>query len=173
MRLSVFALISQIPAYLFFKPFTEGKLYLNVFFTLVLGLLAIRLYDKIKDKYIKIIAVLIIALIAEILHMDYGAYGVLLIATFYVFRDQKAICILIASGLMIFHFLDRVPKFNAANIKLIKTNILASIFSISSLIPISLYNGKLGKSNKYLKIGFYLIYPVHLLIYYLFKVWFL
>lgn len=166
LRLSIFALISQIPAYLLFKPYLQGQLYLNIFFTLAFGLLAIRLYDKIKDKYIKILAVFIIAFIAEILHTDYGAFGVLLITSFYVFKDKKAINVLVATALILFHQLSKVPSFDVTHIKLIRMYLLAAIFNTIALLPISLYNNKLGPSNKYLKILFYLVYPVHLLAFY-------
>ena len=39
-----------------------------------------------------------------------------------------------------------------------------STYMIFSVIFIILYNGKLGLSNKYIKYGFYLYYPIHLLI---------
>ena len=77
-RLLLFAVISQIPAYLLFKPFLDGELYLNIFFTLALGLLAIRFYDKVENKLIAFVLVFLTALLANVLHTDYGMLGVLL-----------------------------------------------------------------------------------------------
>ena len=39
-------------------------------------------------------------------------------------------------------------------------------FGILALIPIWLYNGKLGKKNRVIQYGFYLFYPVHMLLLY-------
>ena len=66
-RLIVFGVISQIPAYLLFVGKSFNGLYLNIFFTLALGLLGIRIYDKIKSKYVSIPVILLLAVIAELL----------------------------------------------------------------------------------------------------------
>jgi len=47
LRLLVFALISQIPFSLFLSMYSDN-FYLNIFFTLLLGLLAITVYDKLN-----------------------------------------------------------------------------------------------------------------------------
>ncbi len=71
-RLLLLALISQIPAYsLFFN--NASTLYLNIFFTLALGLLSIRFFDKLKSKCLSYILVFSIAFLAEFLHCDFGA----------------------------------------------------------------------------------------------------
>jgi len=165
-RLSIFALISQVPAYLLFKPYLNGELYLNVFFTLALGLLAIRIYDKSKEKYVGVIAIIIIGLIADLLHTDYGFMGVLLISLFYIFRDKKVTLVLSSAFLLILHEMIKVPAFDALHVVYIKHYLLQAIFSVTALLPIALYNGKLGKSNKYIKLIFYFVYPVHLLIFF-------
>ena len=43
------------------------------------------------------------------------------------------------------------------------------IFAVLSLIPIWLYNGKKGLRSKALQYGFYVIYPLHLLVIYFVK----
>lgn len=50
LRLFVFALISQLPFMLFISTYSNA-FHLNVFFTLLLGLLAITIYDKL-DKVV-------------------------------------------------------------------------------------------------------------------------
>lgn len=45
--------------------------------------------------------------------------------------------------------------------------IAAQGFAVFSLIPIWLYGGRKGKSNKILQYGFYAFYPIHILIIYL------
>ena len=53
-RLFLFAIISQFPFMLFDSLFID-EFYLNVFFTLLLGLLSIFIYDKLNNKLIGII----------------------------------------------------------------------------------------------------------------------
>ena len=52
MRLLVLAVISQLPA---FSLFNSNSLYLNIFFTLALGLISIRFFDKIRNKSFRIV----------------------------------------------------------------------------------------------------------------------
>lgn len=90
----IFALISEIPYDLFkngmsFFPFDQ-----NVMFTLLIGLVALELLEKYKDhdqKYIiSFLIVFIITLIGTILFVDYGGKGVLMILSFYFFKDSKS-----------------------------------------------------------------------------------
>src|SRR5699024_9839132 len=76
LRLIIFALISQIPFMLFRTLVGEWKL-LNVIVTLILGLLAIFIYDKGEDKFISLILVGCIVYSGSILRVDYSWYGVI------------------------------------------------------------------------------------------------
>ena len=166
-RLLIFAAISQIPAYLLFKPFLNGEPYLNIFFTLALGLIAIRFYDKVKNRPLAIVLVILTAMIADLLHTDYGMLGVLLIAVFYIFRNHKMIMMLVASLILVVNCVLGIPEFSPENFDYIRQQLILALFSVCSLLFICAYNGKLGKSNKYIKILFYLFYPVHLLVFYI------
>ena len=53
-RLIIFAIISQIPFMLFLSTFTSSYT-LNIFFTLLLGLLSIYIYNKIPNKFLAIV----------------------------------------------------------------------------------------------------------------------
>ena len=88
-KLFLFGLISQIPFMLFLSLFQTGEAIwtLNIFFTLLLGLLAIFCYDKIKNRFLGIVSGLFICLSGELFRVDYGAYGVLLIFLFYLWRN--------------------------------------------------------------------------------------
>ena len=65
--------------------------------------------------------------------------------------------------------LSKVTAFTISNLEQIKFELTVSAFAISSLLFICFYNGKLGRSNKYTKILFYLFYPLHLLIFYVIR----
>ena len=102
-RLLIFGSISQIPfsfafneqssinSFSDFLRFLVGNPspHLNVFFTLAIGLLAIRIWDTVDSRSLKILAVIALGLVAETLFTDYGIYGVVMILAFYVFRDSK------------------------------------------------------------------------------------
>jgi len=159
LRLGIFAIISQAPFLLFTSTFTH-KLTLNIFFTLFAGLLAITAFDKFKNKYCGFLSVVILAVISEVLHFDYGWFGILIIFIFYIFKNNQINMSLAFIFAVCLNY----------SIKIIQNNFyyayyILALFTMLSIIPIILYNKKQGKSAKYL---FYIFYPVHLLILYLF-----
>lgn len=162
-RLIVFGVISQIPAYLLFVGKSFNGLYLNIFFTLALGLLGIRIYDKIKSKYISTPLIILLAVIAELLKFDYGAFGVLMIVCFYVFKRNKLNMVLSQMFLMFILYMKKMSyyTFSLFNLQYILFQLL---FSVISLVIILTYNGKKGKSSSRIKLMFYCFYPVHLII---------
>ena len=162
-RLIVFGVISQIPAYLLFVGKSFNGLYLNIFFTLALGLLGIRIYDKIKSKYISIPLIILLAVIAELFKFDYGAFGVLMIVCFYVFKRNKLNMVLSQMFLMFILYMKKMSyyTFSLFNLQYILFQLL---FSVISLAIILTYNGKKGKSSSRIKLMFYCFYPVHLII---------
>ena len=86
-RLLAFAFISQIPFMLFHSLISES-LAINVIFTLFFGFLTIFIFDRI-NKFFGIFIGIILGLIAEIYHFDYGFYGVAIVFLFYAFKDNK------------------------------------------------------------------------------------
>lgn len=81
-RLGIFALISQIPYYLLFKS------NLNVFFTLLFGLLALIAVDKLDTKLEKVLVVGCLMLVD--IFCDWGPEGVLITLLFYLWRNKGA-----------------------------------------------------------------------------------
>ena len=169
LRLFMFAIISQIPFMLFKSRVTTG-FSLNVFFTLLLGLLAITIYDifyKLEsdnkamhffNNIFSIVCVICIACISEALKCDYGYYGVAIIFLFHIFRQKKL--------LMNIGFIICTIIFYLKNIlysPYYSTYLYIIAFTCFSLFFINLYNNKKGKDLKYI---FYLFYPIHLLLLY-------
>ena len=93
LRLFIFALVSQIAFMLFRISIGLTNFELNIFFTLLLGLSSITIYDKIKqkynNKYLGILPVILLIILGQILKCDYGWYGVAIIFLFYLFKDNK------------------------------------------------------------------------------------
>lgn len=162
-RLIVFGVISQIPAYLLFVGKSFNGLYLNIFFTLAFGLFGIRLYDKIKSKYISVPIIFLLAVIAELLKFDYGAFGVLMIVCFYIFKGSKLNMVLVQMLLIFGLYLKKFSyyEFSLFNLQYILFQVL---FALCSLLLVLMYNGKKGKSSGKIKLMFYFFYPVHLII---------
>ena len=87
-RLLIFAFISQIPYLLYISNFTT-RFTLNILFTLSLGLLAITVYDKLKNKLLGLLFVGICGILSQLLHFDYGWFGIAIISIFYIFKGKK------------------------------------------------------------------------------------
>jgi hypothetical protein len=142
----LFAVISEIP----FDMAVHGKfIYIygqNVYFTLALGLIAISILDRFKNKFdikhlfYRLAVIAVFAGLGQVLEVDYHWKGILFIVMFYY-------C----------HNIEKWRR-NIIGIAAFSYEITAPL----AFIPIQLYNGQRGKQNKYL---FYAIYPVHLLIF--------
>ena len=149
LRLAAFALISEIP----FDLAVSGKVfafgYQNVFFTLLLGLVFLQVYRKMmrqgKMGFRGIIIIVIFMLLAELLRIDYGSVGILIILIFYLLRMERV-------------------KAGAFGCAILGISSIDGIFSFTALYPIAKYNGERGLKLKY---AFYAFYPVHLLMLYL------
>ncbi len=89
LRLFIFACVSQIPFMLFLTTFYDS-FYLNIFFTLCLGILCLYGYDKIKNKYFGVLFAILICIVAQFIQVDYGAYGIAVIFLFYIFCKKDS-----------------------------------------------------------------------------------
>lgn len=143
LRLAVFALISEIPFNLLAYGAAIYPLHQNVMFTLLLGLVACRVYDRNKGW-----ALIPVFLAAALLRPDYGIPGVALVLLFHIIRKDKPAQLL---------FLVLINCFGYG---------LGSIQSLAALawIPISLYRGEKGRGGKALQYGSYIFYPLHMLL---------
>lgn len=180
-RIIVFGIVSQIPAYRFFigsfNMFANGFpiYYMNIFFTFLFGLFALKIYDLVKEKFKKgnkkvvtvlaIIPGIILAIIAEYLNFDYGFVGVVLIMLFYLFRGHKSITVWTYTILMTSFMAQRlVNPTEPLTVDYIRYILLQLLFLELALVFITLYNGKRGKDGREIKLGFYLFYPLHFII---------
>jgi hypothetical protein len=172
LRLAAFALISEIPFNLLYsyQVFDPGGQ--NIFFTLLIGLLAIIAIDAANKKIaasgeplhwgvLKLAAIIAAMLAAELLRTDYGAFGVIVILIFHAYKGNRPralagaalACALFGGGT----WLLGVAKYGmaAAGSPFNAAEALAAL----SAIPIYFYSGKKGPSMKYF---FYAFYPLHI-----------
>jgi hypothetical protein len=156
-RLLIFGLISQPIFRLVMK--TEE---LNIFLTLSLGLLSILLFDKMRNKKLGILFVILIAAAAYFLKSDYGAYGVFSIFFFWLYGEKKDFTKLFLSQCLLVVFYVVIEKLSLLNGNLtVNPYYFFQIFSLFALFFIYLYNNERGRELKYF---FYAFYPVHLMI---------
>ncbi len=163
-RMFLFALVSQIPFYLAGKTIDPDFTSLNVLFTFTLALLAIFIFQKTKNKIVWLVPTAICIAAAELTKMDYGAFGVLLVISFYLFfKNQKASAV---AQISISFLFSLIPALNRNGIALSKVG-LGPAISLISLLPITFYNQKEGPKAKYL---FYIFYPLQYMVFYLIKI---
>ena len=175
LRLLSFALISELPFNLFYSSRWFNPYHQNVMFTLLLGLMAIKVIDNLKKNHkgkdiaLSALWLILITVASVIGFVDYGFNGTLMVVLFYVFRDfpfawlgqligMVAINVVFFEGLVI--PLEIFGRY---------TEIPTQGFAVFSLIPIWLYGGRKGVSSKALQYGSYAFYPVHMIILYLIK----
>ena len=154
LRLLCFAIITEIPFNLFYSSRVFNPYHQNVLFTLLLGLLAISVIDKLKkNRKVKNIAlsVLWLALIcaASIVgFVDYGFLGVLTVVMFYLLRDFPFAWLaqLVAMVLINIVFFEGL----VFNVEIFGRTfeIPSQGFAVLSLVPIWLYAGKKGRTSK-------------------------
>ncbi len=154
LRLFVFAILSEIPFDLAFNASWLELSYQNVFFTLLLGLLAVMAWQRCTEErsFLRYLLSLLCAAAAMAaawaLHTDYGALGVLLILVMYVLREreaERALAVTAVLGLMV----------------LLGRSLWIELFGALALLPLHFYNGERGRQPKFL---FYAFYPAHLLL---------
>lgn len=161
-KMIIFAFISQIPFSLLYITLKQ-PLTLNVMFTIILGLYSIILFNKINNKKICFIVLLLIGCLGSIIRVDYGIFGIVTIFLFYYFKNNKIKMFFYFSITFLIRYLLHIIFIDPIYYLLILLG------TLTAFIPISLYNKKEGIKTKYL---FYLFYPLHLLIIYLIYLFF-
>ena len=153
--LLIFSVLSELPFDLMIsrKPFSLE--YQNVMITLLLGLAGMTIMTRFPTT-LRFTA-LIFPVIAELIHTDYGAVGVLTIYLFYLeaISRPEGLKHPEATGLLI----SLLPLFVHA-VSVWRTE-YACLLSVPLLC---LYNGQKGAQGKGGKYFFYFFYPAHLLL---------
>ncbi|GGC94260.1 TraX family protein [Enterococcus wangshanyuanii] len=171
LRLAVFWLLSIYPFHLLFypgHPFDPSELVNNIFFTLLMGLLLIMVYDKTKNLYLHVL--LVIAFSFATVMSDWNLIGVLIIFGFYRVKNDRLKKIIppVYATLFLFLLLLVARTMAPNSVPLYE---LASTLGILGVIPLLMnYNGQRGYSPTWVKWGFYLFYPLHMIILVLLRV---
>lgn len=155
LRLMVGALLSEIPFDLAFR----GKLtweYQNVMLTLFFGFLTVEIIQRTEFDIVKLLAVSGGFALAEWANTDYGGFGVLLVVLFSQTRGKlwfQTTLVTMFSWML-----------NSLKIPVLGMMVPIEMFAVFAMIPIALYSGRKASSSRAVQWGFYLFYPVHLMI---------
>lgn len=182
LRLLLFAVITQIPYCLMMNGtlLTPGVFtYLNVFFTLFLGLIALIVSESGMTLWLKIALVLLLDAATVLLQMQWLVFGIPIILIFYYFREQPAkrlvLFALCAAGSLLIGTVPAAVIYmqHGRNDLLVNSLIgfavdLCFLFA-GYLIVTFFYNGEKGKHPQFAKWFFYLFYPAHLFVIFLAK----
>lgn len=126
----------------------------SVMVTLYLASWAIYWINK-ENGFGGLAAVLGLILAAEIVNCDYGALGVV---TVLVLHRAKGQWLLIALWLGLLNWSGTQSGID-----------LLQIFTVASVLPMMCYDGRKLTRSKWIQWGFYLFYPVHLMLLYFVK----
>ena len=151
LNLCVFALVSEVPWDLLVYGKWMAFEKQNVFFTLLLGYVAICLYEKFHGRFLLQAGILAgLFAVAVFLHADYGYTGYVFILLIYALQNHRFIQALVAaSGLLPGGFQP-----------------------VLAYLPLMLYNGKRGFIHgNGLKYAFYAFYPFHMLALFLIRMY--
>ncbi|MDD3481193.1 MAG: TraX family protein [Patescibacteria group bacterium] len=135
-RLFFFATLSQIPYYLAF-----GEVELNILFTFAAALVFMRAIDKKKWTYY-----LLVIIVGTLLSFDYGFYGILLPAVFWVLRNSKKNALAGSSALTAVYSLI--------------TTVIYQMYALFGILLALYFRPKVNLRLS--KWTFYIFYPAHL-----------
>jgi hypothetical protein len=170
-RLFLLAVISQIP-YVFVHRLRDQTFWeLNVVFTLFSGLLAVSIIKSKQNAVIKAAAAIVIAALAQICRMDYGAVGVFSIISFSMFDNRSGRLVVAQAILIVFMIWSTVYEVWKSD-QLYPHHLLVfgNALALLALPLIRLYNRRQGINLKYFFYGFY---PLHFIaLYYAFIAFF-
>lgn len=168
-RILIFAAITQIP----FSLTANGTLltseffsYLNVFFTLFLGVVSLMICSSGLRMPLKIVLVLAADAVTFLLSSQWMIFGIPAILAFYYFKDRPLLSFISFTSCMV---LDLLISFMSFESVLRLEYFAASLFflELGYVITAVFYNGKRGKYPRFSKWFFYIFYPLHLIVIYI------
>ena len=155
LRLGICILLAELPFDMLIKGGISWEAQ-SVMVTLALGAVMLWCMHKTEKKWLKLLMILPFAILAELAKCDYGAGGIVMIAVFALF--DRPVLHTVALFLVNWQLLP------SAGSILFGVVVVIQLFATLAMIPIAFYNGKKLTHNRVVQWGFYLFYPVHLLI---------
>lgn len=165
LRLVIGALLAEIPFNLVVSGSPIWRYQQSIMITLLLGFCALVAMERCKKLAWKPVAMLPFAILAELLHADYGWGGVVLIALFELSRyTYNRNLVRFFGMLVLFHYMPTM-MLNFGNF-----SIPMQALGALSMLFIAAYDGRKVTRSKAVQWAFYLFYPVHLFVLYLISI---
>ena len=159
LRLGIGAILAEIPYDLMVFGSAFDLTRQSVMLTLFLAFGMAVLMEKTERIPLKLLILVPFYLLADLLRTDYGGAGILMVAIF-LLTERLPYKLLWQTGLLL------IAQFFVESWKLTFFGIAfpIQIFAVFAMVPIALYSGRKTTHAKALQWGFYLFYPVHMLI---------
>lgn len=174
LRLLLLALVSEIPFDLIYGGTPWYPFHQNAVWTLLLGLAAIhanacaaRSGGLLRRVLTALLSVLLGYLIGMVTMVDYYGVGVLTVLLFWFFRGRTPVHLLLQSvGLFVLH--GRLLGGQVYPVVLLgmRFEIAKQTLALLALVPIWMYGGERGPQHRWVRLGYYAFYPLHLLLLY-------
>lgn len=172
LRMLLFAVLSEVPFDLMYGGTCFYPVHQNVIWTLLLGLLGIRLMEAVRQKgkrwlylLVSILIVIAGAALGTLGMVDYYGAGVLTVLIFYFFRGRKWWCLL---GQLLALYWVNVELLGGLMYPVtlfgMDFELCQQGLALLALIPIWLYRGRQGYHSKPFQYACYAFYPVHMLV---------
>lgn len=155
LRLGVGILLAELPFDILFEGGISWASQ-SVMVTLTLGAMMLLCMQKTDKKWLKILLVVPFAILAELAKCDYGSGGIVMIAVFALFDRLSLQTVAL--------FLVNWQLLPSAAVLVFGIVVIIQLFAVLAMVPIALYSGKKLTHSRAVQWGFYLFYPVHLLV---------
>ena len=157
-RLAISAILAEIP----YNLVVSGEISCtkqSVMATLLLGFLAVHYMEKCRSLAWKPVVILPFGILAEVFRVDYRWEGIVLIALFELSREMYSPNFVRTGGMIVlFHHMgSRILHIGNFTLPM-------QVLGVLSMVFIANYSGRKLTRSKAVQWGFYLFYPVHLLI---------
>lgn len=190
LRLTLLALVSEVPFDLAFSGKIVNNTSQNTLFTLSIGMLVLMIWEwaascahmlyhtkAVRDIYwhfcvwvfrgVQFGALLLGCLAAYMLHVDYRLLGVPLIFVFYILHDKPFYIQIVPAACVMFPgtWVNNYIKYTGTESpEYIFRFSMRELYGLIAFVPIALYDGTKGR--QFPKAIYYGFYPVHLLLLY-------
>ena len=174
-RFAVFTVLSEVVFdYYRFGTYFDTKEQ-SVMFTLFICLTAMIILDYIKRRFRNIVLdmILIVALsiasmnITNLARSQFDEYGVLIAMLFYCSYDLSYPKIFEFAAMALYSFYAKIDTIISVTINGLQYTVPITVFAILALFVTWFYNEERGPNKMWLKILFYLVYPLCLLVFFL------
>lgn len=157
LRLGIGMLLAEIPFDLALNGTLVDWSSNSVMVTLLLGCMMLLTMEKTANRFLKAGLIVPFYLLAELLQTDYAGHGILIIAMLALTRGLPKEKLLRTVALIPLLWFGGTVPIGSVRVPM-------EIFGLVSLVPMFLYDGRKLTRNKAVQWGFYLFYPVHLLV---------